>query len=280
MKAAWIATLTTLLVVGLQSWQQKKRDEEQQNSTEQKKMKYLNFIIQDTYKIVEFYNSNSQKLVNTFNINPFLIEEYSHYSAQSLEVIVNKLNQEDYYLASTTQLKGDDIAEVFLIYNALYLQIKDTKGHHIAEMEKLKQTQDDFSNSISDLQESINKLLLTKNFNSDKEKLGQRQLNELMGKIKPIILKDQPYKSRLFDSKNVFIEPVIKTLEPYDGIEGDLRNVLLKAYDARIKYNLCVVHLRNMIDYITTNGKEINYEITRIKELTEPLEAYIKKLPK
>ena len=285
-KTDWMTFITSLMgaVIGAgaalyvhyhEIEQQKQRDKDQQNSTEQNKLKYLDFLMKDSNKIIISYVNNSKRIVTSYNNNPFVIPDYITYPAHSLNTIANKINQEDYYLSSVNQIhNNDDIAEIFPIYNTLYQQHKEAVDHYSSEVKNLIDNKNKYRKSLYSLIENINQLMIENQIKkmSNDDKIINSKLYTLIDSLNVILTQKDP-NIWLRDSPNLLINPVISILDPLGEVSH--RKLLLQAYQVREDYEMTTSHMRNVVEDTDRHRILMEQLVERINKISQPLREYI-----
>ena len=248
---------------------------------EQNKMRYLHFLMTDTDIMLSRFHWNTRHLQESFKANPFVIPNYIDYPAHSVEVIATGINQEEYYLSSVRQLKSNDIAEIFPLYNTLYILEKKAREHYSGQFSLLIENKIKALESKAELVRSVEYYLLDTDLKSvtPEERYVYSKLQEFNNQVNFSIPQNiSPDEEMLFHKNNI-INPLVFILQSHKKIKS-LRGLLLQAYNTLASYNTYVYQLRNVVNFIVGNDNEIKYVTSRIKPLSQSLNNYVHRLPK
>ncbi|AUD05555.1 hypothetical protein CWM47_29155 [Spirosoma pollinicola] len=283
MAAALLAAVVSLYVVYLQNTQQRNRDDEQQKTTEQNKLQYLHFLINDSFKTIEFYRLSVENAKESYKRNPFVIPDLNSYVPHSLNSIANKINQEEYYLASVNQFpkneSGFGIAELLQLCNALNDNYTKAFSEFSLQFPLLIEDKDKYRSALEELIEIVNQYILENKVDdlTGSDKINYIRINEIMGALKnnPPDFKGNEW---LKISNDLLIVPLNLTLQ--DQGKPNLRKIYNQsrhALDLRVNY---IGRIYNVVNSLEINRSIQQDILGRIKNVGAPLEVYIKELNK
>ncbi|MBD2753779.1 hypothetical protein [Spirosoma validum] len=280
-KGALIAAFVSLLVVYIQKEQQDQKDKDQQTQTEQNKLKYLNFLIVDSYKTLESYKQSVTRIRQNFDVNPFLMPVLINYGPYGLDLIANKINHEEYYLASVSQIKSSEVAELLQLYNALNKNFVEASTHQKTEVPILIKMKDSYFEKLNGLIESVNdyKISASRIRLEGEEKAMYNEIDALLAEINGR-LNTVPFQRNrwLVESQRVFNYQLIDILNRRGPITQ--RKLLLQAKSVANDYNTFVVYMRNVVVVLERSLADQQYMLSRIKLVGQPLFTYIGNLKK
>ena len=277
--AAFIGVVSTLAVTALTDWLERKRAEDEQSSTEQNKMKYLHFLVEDSFKTIASYTEHAKKLESNFKQNPFDIPDANLYVGHSLNTIANKINQEDYYLASVNQIKNDSINELLLMYNTLDKSYSLATQHYQNQVPLLVADKDKYKAELNGLIESVNIYLLSYDSRKLKgvEKVIYDQINTLMGEF--TVFKNSTSTDQILrDSESIYVNKLIVILDPKGAVTH--RPLMRQAYGARKAYLEYVGRMAGVVESADFSQRIMNSLVYRIKTFGKPLHDYVINLDK
>lgn len=279
-KGAIIGASIALIGIFVDNSLQRTREKENQINTERGKLIYLNILIRGIYPIIKEYNRNADNLDRALKDNPFRLPEYTSSPTSSLDIIINKINQEEYHLALIRQLKREDVGEIFLIYNALDRQIKDSGEHYRNEFPNSRQFKQDYFDSFNSLKNSV--LDYLKTTNTSKLSRSQLALYSQLSQLQNFYNSSIVYSdSDVFISRsyNEYLLKLITILEA-NSLIPITQKLLLLSYSSDQNYKKCESQIKHVVEYVLFNRDQINFEIAEIKRIVKPLEDYINNLPK
>lgn len=271
-----VGGLFTLFGIGIQSWLEGRKESE----TEKNKLVYLNFLLEDTYRAVTWYDSSAQRVLRSVEKSPFIIPDFPLYPIHSLDAIVNKINQEEYYLAFVNQTKNKSLTEVLLICNALYKQFSNASDHYKAEFKPLMDEKATYLNMLDSLSESLNQYYIRtgegKGLIGD-EAIIHRGLTSLSDSVKKLYAMRESsflgYNQMLYDSKRILIVPMVKVLDPRGEVSH--RRLLLQAISVGRQHEKYVGRIRNVVGVIERNRMMMNQLTDTVRVVSKPLKDYI-----
>ncbi len=192
LKAAFIGAFVSFIGFYISDRLTRKKDREIQIINEQNKMKYLQFLIDDSFNAINSFDSTGRKIFQNHINNPFLISDLAVYPAHSIDAIANKINQEDYFLASINQLKDYQLVEIFRLYNTLNVTHKGILDHYATSVPKIIDAKDQYVNAIEELRSALNSYLnrANKRVMSGNESIALSDLRTIASKV------DEYHKSR------------------------------------------------------------------------------------
>ena len=267
---AVIGAAIALFVVYIQNQQQKSRDQEQQITNEQNKLKYLHFLIVDSFKTVTMFAYATAEFRKSFDRNPFVIPSFGSYPAHSLNAIATKINQEDYYLASLNLLESDKVGEVFLLCNTLYEDYRKVTEHSREEFPKMIERKDAFKNSLKELSENVNQYTIkhkgSKISIHQQVEVLQKNTAQIYNSI--LISNDQ-----LKESNEKYLIPLIQSLESSDTEED--RKLFYQARSVNENYLGCIGHLANVVADKERSSEFMKDMARKITDVARPLHDYV-----
>lgn len=279
LKSAIIAAVVTFVGIFLQNRHERNRSEEQQRTTEENKLKYLQFLITDSFKVLEFYRLSALGMEDSARANPYVIPALITYVPHSLNTIANKINQEEYYLASINQIKSEEIAELFQLYNSLNDSYTKAVDYYGVQFPLLISDKDAYRTGLSVLIESLNEYLTD---NEEEALVGDpkiiyQYINTLMGNINNAHL-DFQGNEWLRDAKGMFVETLNASLLG----QGDpqLRNIYKETRTALELDRNYRDRMFNVAENFKTNRLLQEDLLKRIKGVGAPLDAFVKTLKK
>ncbi|WP_152125056.1 hypothetical protein [Rudanella paleaurantiibacter] len=275
MKAAFIGAFVALVGFFIQDFLARKNERAKQIEVEQSKMKYLHFLITDSYKAIESFDSTATNVVRSFQENPFVLPGFGLYPAHSINAIANKINQEEYFLASVSQMKNYKLVEIFLIYNTMNEGYKRITEHFVSEAPKFIQAKDQYLNLIEELRSASNAYLQSTVGRQldEREKIALSKIRELSVNLQNYHNASPPLQVWLYESNQIFVQPTFNIVREHGNQHHqELFNISVRA---TIQHSKVVDHMRNIVSAVDNNRKEMNSQIAYIRELTKPLNKYI-----
>ncbi|MBD2753742.1 hypothetical protein [Spirosoma validum] len=277
-KGALIAAFVSLLVVYIQKEQQDKKDKDQQTQTEQNKLKYLNFLINDSYKTLDYYNEGVISMVKNYKENPFVVSNLPTYVPYGINSIATKINQEEYYLASVNQFKTGEVAELLQLYSHLNFQYTLAVDHYKKEFPILINLRDTYYDNLTNLTKSVNQFILSESKKklTGNEKVIFDEINALAGEVNNNLTIQTNQDIWLKDSKVAFVEKLERILDAR-GMALH-QNLLKECKSVKIEHAKYLSHSFNVIGGMEISRRNQQDMLKRIKKTGQPLFDYIESL--
>lgn len=275
--SAFIGAGVALLVYRNSIRDQKKKEAEQKDSFELTKLKYLHFLMLDTFKSIKILINAFESFTYQLRNNPLETPTIVDTPAISLSRIANRINQEEFYHASVNQLHNDSISEIFLIFDNLDEQIKDSIEYYTKHRQKIHDARSKNGSSYSALNEAVVDLL---------NKIDQLDFKDQKDKIKQgiiTILSEVEYEGQKGSSigyfyyvplHEIFSIPLANILLPYKYLP-EVDKVLKLAQILHENFTYVLNSNQVMAEEILEFRNRINQTTIMLNSVAKPLREFV-----
>ncbi|GAB3225928.1 hypothetical protein GCM10027423_62560 [Spirosoma arcticum] len=231
--------------------------------------------MEDTYILIESYNTDTNKLIASVNSNPFVIPSSYLHSPHTLNTIAHKVNQEDYYLSSVNRLKNVDVPHIFLMYNNLDEVFSKATAHYRTEFPLLITDKDIYKKALDELMDAARQYRIALNVRArnPSEDIILTKLNTAIPLVPPLLNSLAEQDKWLKDSRWVFIEQM-KEIVP----ENVNRVLAMQIQEAIYSHDMYVSRMNNVVDLRHQSMDSMNGLLDAIKRIAAPMTNYIKGL--
>ncbi|GAB2550032.1 hypothetical protein [Spirosoma aerophilum] len=244
--------------------------------TENNKLKYLHYLVDDSLRPIETFSFETDKLQSMYHHNFFVLPPFNRIIPHSMNTISNKINQEEYYLASKNRI-DEDISELFKVYNSLYDNFIKSVAHYDENRPLLVKDKGAYN-------EALNKLVKLYTDKTNELMVGATTHAEavVLNKLQSLsdVIPDEENRrwnmSWMLNAHNSFIKPLIHILS--NSPDSNTEDLLQKSKEVKELYTDFRSFVFNVVDSLKISKDHQKGMVDIIVERRKPLDAYIIKL--
>lgn len=274
---ALIGGLFTLAGVAYQFSKQSEVETAKTEQVERDKMIYIHHLIRDSGKYVKKFEEQSKDQVqygDRFNLGglplPFRNDG-------SVNVLANRINHEEYFLASLNQLHNENFGDIFSLFNLLDLKIKESENRYNHEIELLVEEKGRVMNDVKGLFDEIE--FYVDKHKGEKLSIQRRELyDNMVGTLTNIKNLKAQYPIDIFWTGNSYkiIYNTVVHLKKANNQED--KNLFYKAQEVLNRYLEYDRRYTSLSNWLSTDQAVITELMAEINKKAVPLNNYINKL--
>ena len=276
--SAFIGAGVALLVYRNSIHDQKTKDAEQKDSFELTKLKYLHFLMLDTFRSIKILLDAFESFTAQLASNPLETPTIQYNPTISLSRIANRINQEEFYHASINQLHNDSISEIFLMFDNLDEQIKDSIDYYTEHRQRIHDTRSKVGPSYSILNEA------TIDFLGRIDQLDFKSHNDEIKRAIIAILSKVEYEGNKGSAigpfyyvplHEIFPIPLVNLLLPYKSLP-EVDKIIKLAHILDANFTSVLNYNRVMAEEMLNFRDRINQTTVRLDVVAGPLKEFVK----
>ncbi|AUD00961.1 hypothetical protein [Spirosoma pollinicola] len=256
-----------------------KNERQRKSELEESRLKYLQFLVNDAVL----------SLGTTFEIMPGIYTEHAKDPLEipsitekppvSIQRIANKITQEDYYHASINRIPGDDISNIFILFDFLDNSLIEFQKHHnkvASDTERLRVEQAGAMNEFVNQCKEVRRNLAKYDLKGRHEDISTK-FNSLLNRFWALMdRKDRHDHQRI---PNLLLYPIRELFEEFDHV-NEIASLRLEAQNL-INRQILIVHqnkthisaLHSMISEMHNAYNSESPKLVPLKEYIETLKS-------
>ncbi|GAB3050479.1 hypothetical protein [Spirosoma pulveris] len=254
----------------------RKKEAKQKADAEKSKLHYLYFLVRDTLSAVDILSENLESLEKNRNVNLLKNPKLQIKPPISMQRIAEKINQEEYYLASVNQIKWEGIADIFILFDYLNHQVNNLITLHNKYAGINDGMRESFAKNVNSFKVEYFFVLNgigKSDLKQDQKKVLANEMLELYSIFQQKV-EEKGSNGHQYISKEVIL-PLINLLEPYREIQ-EFKTLIIKAVDIRREQAQIEAHVSYHISgllKIIQNMQELKVEKEKALQV---LQEYVK----
>lgn len=275
--AAFIGVGGALYIFYKQRKQEFHKKESERIAYERDKLKYLRYLFYDSLREVEMLCESITESSKEFNdSNGTIFPLIAITAGNSLDRVVNKINQEEHFHAYLNQISDDDISEILTYFDYFNLQIKQL----IEMLDKIFLTQSEgrrkFEEKFDHTQEMIAHLLSEKGISIPLYNSIDALQKDFFVKHEEKILRQYPLD--YYEYKIEFLDPLSNLLEQNNPVFNSHEyNIMVSSINAIKSLTPLIINNKNSFEDIKKIGVELKEKTNLLKPKLTAIDTFIRK---